>query len=163
MKAVINTSPLIFLAQIDRLDALGIFGTLITTDIVISEVEAGLSKGYQDALKVRKMVEDGTLKVKKARSKNAIPGLHPGEGSVLALAKKEKPDLVIVDDRAAIKVAKYLGLNVASTPYVLLRALKEKKMTKTEFKGSMSKLVSAGYFISPDLYVRILKIADDMK
>lgn len=162
MKAVINTSPLIFLAQIDRLEVLRMFNPVLTSAVVMAEVEAGLSKGYQDTLKVRKMVEEGKLRVTRSTAKKSIQGLHPGEASVIALAKKENADIIIVDDRAAIKVAKYLGLNVASTPYLLLKALKEKRISKTEFKASMTKLISVGYFISPDLYLRIMKIAEGM-
>ena len=43
MKAVINTSPLIFLSKLEMLDCLRIYDNVYTTNIVIEEIEKGLS------------------------------------------------------------------------------------------------------------------------
>lgn len=41
--------------------------------------------------------------------------LHAGEVEVMILAQEQKADLVIIDDNAAKKTAKYLGLTVTGT------------------------------------------------
>ena len=48
--------------------------------------------------------------------------LHAGEVEVMILAQEQKADLVIIDDNAAKKTAKYLGLTVTGTLGVLLKA-----------------------------------------
>ena len=49
--------------------------------------------------------------------------LHAGEVDVMILAQGNPPaDLVIIDDNAAKKTAKYLGLTVTGTLGVLLKA-----------------------------------------
>lgn len=49
--------------------------------------------------------------------------LHAGEVEVMILAQEEPPaNLVILDDNAAKKTAKYLGLKVTGTLGVLIKA-----------------------------------------
>ena len=51
--------------------------------------------------------------------------LHDGEVEVMILAQEQKADLVIIDDNAAKKAAKYLGLTVTGTLGVLLKAKRQ--------------------------------------
>jgi predicted nucleic acid-binding protein len=127
----------------------------------MDEVEKGLEQGYQEVLLIRKFVEEGLIVIRRAKNHKKTFGLHPGELSVIQLAKKMKIKELIVDDRKAISVAKYFGLKVVSTPYLLLKSLKAKKITYEEFKDSFEGLIGLGYFISPDLYIRILERARD--
>lgn len=162
MKAVINASPLIYLAKLERLDCLKLYKNIFTTDIVIKEIERGLEKGFQEALLIEKLVDEGFVAIKKVKTKKAEFGLHPGELSVIELAKKVKLKEIIVDDRSAIHVAKYFGLKVVSTPFLLLRNLKQENIDLDEFQDAMDRLIGFGYFISPNLYIKILKMAEKL-
>jgi len=167
MKATINTSPLIFLAKLGMLDCLRIYENVYTTSIVIEEVEMGLRQGFEEAIMIRKLVEEGFLVVKEESQNTKIKGLstfglHTGELSMLKMAGDMKPDLVIVDDRVGIKAAKYLGFNVVSTPFLLLKNLEAGKISKQDFPETLEKLMGLGYFLSPGLYVKILKNAEDL-
>ena len=162
MKTVINASPLIFLAKLDMLDCLRLYDNIYTTEIIIKEIEKGLEKGFQEALSVRKLVEEGFVVVKKITSKKKGFGLHPGELSLIELAKMMGVAEIIVDDRSAIHVAKYFGLKVVSTPYLLLRNLKDGHIDLEEFQDAMDRLIGFGYFISPNLYVKILNKAKEL-
>lgn len=51
--------------------------------------------------------------------------LHAGEVEVMILTQEQKADLVIIDDNAAKKTAKYLGLSVTGTLGVLLKAKRQ--------------------------------------
>ena len=51
--------------------------------------------------------------------------LHDGEVEVMILAQEQKADLVIIDDNAAKKTAKYLGLTVTGTLGVLIKAKRQ--------------------------------------
>ncbi len=162
MKAVINASPLIFLAKLDMLDCLRLYKNVYTTNIVIEEIESGLTKGYSEALSIRKLTDSGFIVVKRPKGKKKGFGLHPGELSVINLAKDMKIKELIVDDRKAISVAKYFDLKVVSTPYLLLKNLKMKRIDYEEFVDAFDGLVGFGYFISPNLYVKILEIAREL-
>lgn len=162
MKAAINTSPLIFLAKLKMLDCLRLYEKLYTTKLVIEEIERGFKKGYQEALSISKLVNERFIVVKKVEGKKEGFGLHPGELSVIELAKKMKVKELIVDDKSAIYVAKYFGLKVISTPYLLLINLKAGRVDLEEFEEAMDKLIGFGYFISPNLYVKILKKAREL-
>ena len=162
MMVAINTSPLIFLAKLEMLDSLRLYENVYTTDLVIEEIDKGLDKGYQEALLVRKMIDEEFILVKKTKGRKEGFGLHPGELSVIDLAKRIKVKELIVDDRKAIQVAKYFGLKVASTPYVLLKNLKAGRIDYDEFEYAIDRLIGFGYFISPNMYVRILNKAKEL-
>ncbi len=159
MKAAINASPLIFLAKLDMLHCLRIYETVYTTELVIEEIEKGLQKGFQEALSVKKLMDEGFIVIKEIKGVKEGFGLHPGELSVIEMAKKLRLKELIVDDKAAIQVAKYFGLKVVSTPYLLLKNLKEGKIDHEEFTDAMNALIGFGYVISLNLYVRILEKA----
>ena len=162
MKAVINASPLIFLTKLDMLDCLKLYNNVFTTSHVIQEIERGLNKGYQEALQIKKLIDEDFIIVKKVESKKEGFGLHQGELSVIELAKKLKVKEFIVDDRKAIQVAKYFGLKVISTPYLFLRNLKAGRIDYEEFVDGFEALIGYGYFISPDLYVKIIEKAKEL-
>lgn len=162
MKAAINASPLIFLAKLDMLDCLRFYDKVYTTSLVIKEIEKGFNKGYQEALPIKKMIEEGFIVAKKTKTKKEGFGLHPGELSVIDLAKKMKIKEIIVDDRKAISVAKYFGLKVVSTPFLFLRNLKAGRIDYRKFENAFEGLMGFGYFISPDLYVKILEKAREL-
>ena len=77
--------------------------------------------------------------------------LHAGEVEVMILAQ-ETPvaDLVILDDNAAKKAAKFLGLKVTGTLGVLLRAKRENFIEKVT--PLMSQLMAKGFYITPEVF-----------
>ena len=153
---------MIFLAKLERMDCLRLYENVFTTNLVIEEIERGLEKGFKEALAVKKLVNEGFIVVKKVKGKKNGFGLHPGELSVIELAKKMKVKEFIVDDRKAIQVAKYFGLQVVSTPFLLLLNLKAKCIDYHEFEDAIDGLIGFGYFISPNLYVKILEKAKEL-
>lgn len=157
MKAVVNTSPLIFLAKLDRLDLLP--APCATTPAVLAEIRVGLAQGHGEALGVESLVERGRLHVR-AATPAKLPreaGLDPAEASVLHLAVGLRVREVIVDDFAAIRSAKLLGLAPVSTPFLLLRARRDDVLTSKEFRELVERLAGLRYFLSPPLYQRLLE------
>lgn len=157
MKAVVNASPLIFLAKLDRLDLLP--SPCATTPVVISEIRAGAALGHPEAISLEGAIRSKAIVVRKPR-RRALPeqaGLHPGETSVLALALQHKAAEVIVDDRIAIRIAKMAGLRPISTPFLILRATREGRLAPSTARGLLARLLGHGYFLSVPLYERLLK------
>jgi len=167
MRATVNASPLIFLAKIGKLNLLDIILTqFCVSDIVWEEtVEKGLSHGYVEAELIRRFANRQVVEVKKEKAKKLAEkfSIHVGEASTILLAKKLNFEHVVVDDKVAIKVAKIMGLKPLSTPFILLKALREQHLTHKQFIGCFEKLIASGYYISPILSKEILKRAEKMK
>lgn len=86
--------------------------------------------------------------------------LHDGEVEVMILAQEEdKADLVIIDDNAAKKTAKYLGLTVTGTIGVLLKA--KRNGIIQEIRPVLDEMKRNGFYISNSLEQRILAQAGE--
>ena len=155
--AVVDSSALIFLAKLHRLEALGVFAPVLSTREVIEEVEAGMGTGHRDALAVQAAVEGRRIRVRRTPSAPAsLSHLGPGERSVLAVARRLPASTAVVDDLGAIKAARGLGIPVRSTPFVLLDNVSSGAISRPEFQALLDDLLLEGYFLSPRLYVRLL-------
>jgi len=76
--------------------------------------------------------------------------LHDCEGEVMILAQKPKQaDLIIIDDNAAKKTAKYLGLTVTGTIGVFIRAKRAGVIEKVS--PLITGMKQAGFYISKEL------------
>jgi len=154
--AVVNTSPLIFLGKLARLEALEVFDRVYTTPEALREVMAGAPEGHGEALAVQAAVERGAITIRRAPAQaSPPPGLGPGELSVLALARRVDDATVVVDDLAAIKAARGVGLRVRSTPFILLDNIEAGRMDPEEFGEVLDSLLRAGYFMGPRLYMAL--------
>lgn len=159
--AAVNTSPLIFLARLGRLEALRVLKPVRTTDEVLREVKAGAAKGFPDWVPVDRAVKDGSLEVRRADLR-PIEGfnLDPGELSVLRLATEEGLSTVVVDDLAAIRAAGHLGLSPQSTPFVLLENVSAGRLTAPEFRAALQRLLAEGYHMGAPLYGFLVEAVD---
>lgn len=156
MKAVVDASPLIYLTKIGRLDVLDQYDEVLVPPEVLAEIERGLAAGHPEALEVKRLVEIRRLRVRRAGELRGEWNLDPGEVAVLALARRAKVNEVIIDDRAAIGVAKYLGLRPVSVPYLLLRERRAGRLPQAEFEGALRRLLGAGYYLSAELHSRLI-------
>lgn len=156
MKAVVDASPLIYLVKIGRLELLDQYEEILVPPEVLGEIERGLAAGHTEFLEVRRLLEGGRLRVRKAGKPRAEWNLGRGEAAVLALAVRATADEIVVDDRAAIGVAKYLGLRPISVPFLLLRERRAGRLTQPSFEGLLRQLLSTGYYLSPNLHQKLV-------
>ena len=155
-KVIVNTTPLIALAGIGQLDLLHRLYSEITipravNHEIISEPARSLVSAAE-WIKVEKI--SGTVQKSTFSSR-----LHAGEIEVIMLAQEAGADLLIMDDNAAKKTAKYLGLTVTGTMGVLLRAKKEGLIS--EVKPLLEGLIHDGLYVSPTVRNYVLKQADE--
>ena len=68
-------------------------------------------------------------------------------------------DLLIIDDNAAKKTAKYLGLTVTGTMGVLLKAKKEGLIS--EVKPLLNGLINDGLYVTPTVQNYVLEQAGE--
>ena len=99
-------------------------------------------------------------KIKKQSQKKYFQArLHAGEVEVIILADEIKADLLLIDDNAAKKTAKFLGLNVTGTLGILLKAKQEGYLEKVE--PLLSELIRDGLFISDSVKSYVLDTAGE--
>ena len=123
-EVVSSTTPLQYLHQAGVLEVLPrLYGRIVVPSAVADELRAGLEAGVEvpdlsflDWIEIRS-VEPSPWPV--ARD------IHRGEAEVLALTGASPGTLMILDDLAARRHAKLLGLKFTGTLGVLLRAKRE--------------------------------------
>ena len=155
-RVIANTTPLIALANIDRLELLHeLYGTIIVPQAVVDEIISEPAKQRVRSatwIKVEAIQDPSQKDIFRAR-------LHAGEVEVMILAREQNADLVIMDDNAAKKTAKFLGLNVTGTLGILLKAKKEGYLEMVE--PIMNELIRDGLFISDTVKGYVLKEAGE--
>ncbi|MEK6961089.1 MAG: hypothetical protein AABX47_08000 [Nanoarchaeota archaeon] len=159
MKAVSNTSPLIFLAKIDRLSILeSLFKKPVLVPVsVLDELKAGLRPELS-------RIENANSLFKFVPVKDGLPGadfLGKGEQHAMLLAKKTDSDVILLDDKSARIIAEALGLRVRGTAGLLLDGLREGYLEYETWRTLITDLVSRHDFrISIELYDRMMKEAE---
>lgn len=162
LRVIVNSTPLIALCGIGRLDLLKrIYGKIVIPEAVFREVtekndQAGQLIRLRPEWIVVERISDQTQKqMYRAR-------LHAGEVEVMILAQ-ELPvaDLVIIDDNAAKKTAKFLGLHVTGTLGVLLKA--KRKGIIDSVAPVLDELLRNGFYIDDFTKTLVLKQADEIE
>jgi len=146
--AVINSSPIIALAKIGRLELLrNLFNKVSLTEQVYKEIMSKPS--YTEAIAIKKAVEnDKWIKVQKIDEIKSALG--KGEASSISLALKLNEPLII-DDKKAAFVASTLGIKCHGTLYVVLLALKKKIIKdKKEAIDIVNQLIDNKLYLSSD-------------
>lgn len=109
-------------------------------------------KIQRDWIHVEAIRDRGEKKMYKAK-------LHAGEVEVMILAQEQKADLLIIDDNAAKKTAKYLGLSVTGTLGVLLKAKRQGLIDK--ISPLLCEMRQNGFYIDSVLEAFVLEQAGE--
>ena len=155
---VTDTSPLLNLALIDRLDLLQSQFSDIT---VPRQVWDELTDGQDGLEALRALRDDGFLYlVEVERSDLFVELFHEldlGETAAICYAVEENADLVLVDERDGRRVARRHDLTVTGIIGVLLRGA---KTGEADLEHELKALREAGFWITDDLYEQVLSEAD---
>ena len=153
-RVIVNSTPLIALCNADLLNILKkIYGSIIIPKAVFDEVTAQIKQNL-DWITVETITNIEDRKMYKAK-------LHAGEVDVMILAQADpKADLVIIDDNAAKKTAKYLGLTVTGTLGVLIKAKQSGIISSV--KNAITKIQSNGFYINENIIKLALKQAGEL-
>ena len=158
MRAVSNTSPLLNLAIIDRLDLLRRqFGGIDIPPAVLEELQVDADR--PGSARLREALADGWIVViadVNVPLAQALKGdLDAGEAEALALAAASGHTHVLMDEREGRSVARAMGLTPVGVVGVLLRA--HQLGDVQHVAPLLERLRSeAGFFLSDDLVGRIL-------
>lgn len=150
MKAVVNATPLIALALLDRLSLLPqLFSEIIVSQAVYQEVVVGgAGKQGSEALLAVQWLQVIMAEVTPTIDPLLL-GLDAGEMEVLHLAQQLKPDWVIIGERLGRSVAFALGMPVKGTLGILLATVHAGLLPKDAALADLGQLVHQGIRISP--------------
>jgi uncharacterized protein len=165
MPVVSNTSPLLNLAIIGRLDLLhDQFREVLIPPAVQRELRA--DEDRPGSLALNAALEQGWLKV--TPLENSVVAqilwrtLDEGEAEAIALALEVGADRILLDEKDARRAAKPLGLETLGVLGVLLRAKMDGKLPSlTEEFGRLRE--EAGFRIGPDLERALLMEAGEVE
>ncbi len=154
-KVVVNSTPLIILCKIGRLDILQkLYHEIFIPTAVYREVTV-----VEDSacIQIKNALE--WVHVESIREYTDKTKLHDGEVEVMILAQEQKADLVIIDDNAAKKTAKYLGLTVTGTLGVLIKAKRQGIIDS--LYPFLAEMKQNGFYIDPMLEEMVLQQAGE--
>lgn len=157
---VSNTTPIISLALIGRLDLLH---ALYDRVMIPSAVEAEILSGGGNRIGSAELKASTWLRVaslQDPRRAELIADLDRGEAEVIALAQELGADLVIIDERLARLHAKRLGLTLTGTLGVLLKAKQVGYIDAVE--PLIDRLRQGGIRLSNALVTEVLALADEL-
>ncbi len=152
-KVVSNTTPIISLLKLNRLELLKQLYTQIYIPIAVySEIEAGKAKGfYKDLSKIDR------IKIVEIQDKQAVKyflDLDSGEAEAIVLATELNADLIILDEKLGRFHAKHADLKVTGTIGILLKAKTNGLIY--ELKPLLNELTRKGVWISEKIKREIL-------
>jgi predicted nucleic acid-binding protein len=155
--AVVNSSPLIHLGDIGRIDLLQIlFDVVETPAAVVEEIRA---KGDDDPA-ARAIAQAAWLSIVRTPEASApllAWDLGAGETAVLAQALTLPGTEAIIDDLSARRCAKAFGVPVCGTLGLVLRAARKGRVHDPV--GILNQLRSAGMWLDPGLFEQVLSLA----
>ena len=157
---VSNSSPLIHLARIGRLELLQkLFQEVVIPLAVYREVVVeGRGKPGADLVQSAPWIRVKQLR-DQALKQSLTLVLDEGEAEAIALAVEEHAELVLLDEREACVIAKRLGLKVTGTLGVIVKARKLNLVKNV--REELDKLKATGFRIAPELEELILRAAGE--
>lgn len=120
MIIVANTTPIISLASIGRLDILEkLFGNVMIPEAVYQEIKAKPGYGYEQ-------VDGAFIEVRAIQGllykDFLLTQLDSGEAETIILAKEDNADFVVIDENLGYRIANNAGLTAIRTLSLLLKA-----------------------------------------
>lgn len=149
---VSNSSPLIALARIQRLDLVPtILESVLIPPAVAREIRPSIPV-LPDWLRVQAPAKPPSVLASQRR-------LGDGEWEAIALAIEVGAGAILIDDRPARRLAEAAGLNVIGTLGLLLEA-KRASHVRT-IHAELDKLLETSFFLSQQLYDQLLRMAGE--
>ena len=152
MPIVSNSSPLIALARIQRLDLVpAVLQSILIPPAVAREIEPSIP-----ALPAWVSVRVPSRQRPPLTSRGR---LGDGEREAIALAIEIGADAVLIDERAGRRVAEEAGLEVIGTLGLLLEAKRAGHIET--IRAELDQLLETSFFLSPQLYDHVLRMAGE--
>ncbi|MGO8791008.1 MAG: hypothetical protein ACLQVL_26995 [Terriglobia bacterium] len=149
---VLDSSTLILMAKIELL---GPFLASVGLDIAIpAEVErecCGVKKTI-DALLIQKVLDESRIQVLAVKNRKVVSRLEAdfslgsGEAEAIALAMKEKAQLLGIDDKNGINASKLLGIPFTTAMAILVRSHEKGLLDDRDALAKLTALAQYGRY-----------------
>ena len=154
MIVIADTTPIITLMKLGRLDLLERLFGIVTVPNAVYEELVGNSKYPVEAqiivkcsfLKRYEVFDRQSIKILRE-----VVGLDTGESEAIALAEETVADLLIIDEHKGRRVAKQMELKITGTIGILLQAFDCQMISKTEILICAEQLRKSNIRISESL------------
>jgi len=156
---VFNTSPLIFLAKLEYLDAaLSLFDACYVPDIIIKEI----SEKHDDVkTKIETLLVSGKIIKKQIAHLHLFERLNEyvdiGESQAITLGVEIEPDFIVLDDNAARREAKKVGLTVIGSLGLIKKLNAIGKITINDRNAFYSRLQAINFRIRRSVFDAIFQ------
>ena len=170
---IINASPLIILAKINKLEILKkTYGSIEIASSVYQEVVVnGLRIDSRDAHIVKEQIDSKNIDVwelrpefaEKAKKIESIYGIDIGEAETIALALQLNKKEAIIDEISARDAAKAFGIKPIGTLRVLLIAYKNNLISKIDIKKLLNEMENSKYKFSPIVLIEFWDLLEKIK
>lgn len=153
-KIVSNTTPIISLLKLNRLDIFQkLYNEIYIPSAVYKEIEAGKIKDfYEDLSKIEWI---NIIEIQDKQAVKYFLDLDAGEAEAIVLATEINSDLIILDEKLGRFYAKHADLKVTGTIGVLIKAKTSGLIEK--LKPLLDELTNKDVWISEKLKREILK------
>ena len=152
-KVVSNTTPIISLLKLNRLDLLQkLYKQIYIPTAVYGEIEAGKAKGYYKDLSRIDWIN--IIEIQDKQAVKYFLDLDAGEAEAIVLATEVNADLIILDEKLGRFHAKHADLKVTGTIGILIKAKSEGLIGK--IKPLLNELTEKEVWINEKLKNEIL-------
>lgn len=162
---VFDSTPLIHLSRVEILEKVSKLNVIrLIPKSVYTEVMVG-SKERDDAAYFSALVERGVFKiveVKKTIKMLPAARLSTADIHVLSLAQ-EKKALAVMDEETGRRIAEMLNIETIGSAGILFALLKQRIITKEEFRNAFNRMVDNGWFCSAALYSYVIEEMEKVK
>ena len=153
MKAVFNTSPLVFLSKLGYLQPLRtIFQDVLVPKAVFKEVAVKKDEVYRD---VEMLIGESFIVMEEIEPAVALSDIHTGEAEAITLAKRLNC-WIALDDSKARWIAMREGLRVIGTAG-LLKVMIRRGLVEEKPEDLFMKLALHGFRMKKEVFLEILK------
>ena len=161
MIVVSDTSPLCNLALINHLWLLeAIYQTVIIPTLVADELAAANNPAIPAILQLDWIQTRSPTNTAIANQLQCDRGLDAGEANAIALAFELQADDLLIDERLGRREARQLGLSIIGILGILVTAKQRNLIPQVQ--PVMDALIhQAGFRVSPQLYQRVLTLANE--
>lgn len=164
MIVVSDTTPLISLLKIERLDLLEkLFGNVLIPQAVYEE----LTVDERFRLEAEQLKQKEFIIVRSVKNPDSVSilkratGLNQGESEAIVLTDEVKAELLLMDEAKGRAVSNEMGFRIMGTIGVLMAAYEEHELTSDEVKECVSGLQRAGRHIGQRHYQMLLDMLKD--
>lgn len=156
---VADTSPLLNLALIDRLELLrSQFSSITISETVRTELLAG-EAGVE---RLEALLDTEFVAIAHPQRDDLVRELRTeidgGEATAIALAIERDADRVLIDERDGRQVARRHEIPVTGVVGILLKAARQNDLA---IEPALDELREAGFWIGDDLYQRAVDAVDE--